>query len=182
MKNNLKKVPKVVKDERIITIEEKKVIKDDIRSMIENRNREENREIKLKAKRIPMYEQNSLTFFDKDPNFAYRWVNDTYGRINSFQLAGWSFVEGDNSRTFSGKGREVENQSSSVMSRTVNSQGDNAPCRIAYLMKLPIELYEEDQKVKMAKIDADEKRIDPGGEIRKKQMMGTRINLLDNKK
>src|ERR1019366_5501665 len=113
MKNNLKKVQKVVKDERIITIEEKKVIKDDIRSMIENRNREENREIKLKAKRIPMYEQNSLTFFDKDPNFAYRWVNDTYGRINSFQLAGWSLLEGDNSRTFSGKGSEVENQSSS---------------------------------------------------------------------
>lgn len=49
---------------------------------------------KNRPKRIPLNEQkrNILTATDQDPNFKYRWVNDTGDRIERFKLAGWEVV------------------------------------------------------------------------------------------
>lgn len=148
-------------------------------SLVDNRQHETNREDKLRAERVPLHKQNTLTLLNPDKNFAYRWVNDTYGRIEAFKCAGWEIVEGDIQHTYSGKGREIETQRGSQIWRTVNKKHD-APSKEAVLMRIPIEIFNEDQANKMEKIDADEKRIDPDGVVRKAQLMGSHVNIRRN--
>lgn len=148
-------------------------------NLVEDRQREINREDKLRAERVPLHRQNTLTMFNLDKNFTYRWVNDAYGRIEAFKLAGWEIVEGDVHQTYSGKGKEIEAQRGSQIWRTVNTKFD-APCKEACLMKIPTHIFNEDQAAKMERIDADEKRIDPDGVVRRAQLMGSHVNIRKN--
>lgn len=143
---------------------------------VSNRARGTNRETVLRKERIPLHEQNSITLLSLDPNYKYRVVNDTYGRIARFLAAGWSIVEGDIHDTYSGQGRQVEAQRSSQLWRTVNN-GIDAPCKDGVFMRIPIELFNEDQAKKAERTDMEEKEIDPEGLIRKAQQLGSRWNL-----
>ncbi len=130
---------------------------------IEDRKRELNRNSD-KKERVALHKQRTLDFFDKEPGFEYRYVNDVYGRIEMFLKAGWSLVEGDVHATYSGKGREVESQKSGHIWRVVN-KGDRAVSKDAVLMKIPKEYYDSDQAEKIDRVYEAEKQLDPNGKI-----------------
>ena len=140
------------------------------RADIADRQRPISREVDRKA-RVPLHQQQSLSFFDREPGFTYRFVNDLHGRINGFLKAVWEIVEGDTANTHSGKGREVEAQRSSQIWRTVN-RGTDASSRDAVLMKIPTELFEEDQASKVSQVAANESRLDPDGKLKLARRFG----------
>lgn len=144
---------------------------------IADRKREVNREKADKKVRVPLYEQKSLDFFDKEDGFVYRYVNDLYGRIAAFQRAGWEIVEGDVCSTFAGKGREIEQQRNSQVWRVVNND-KNAPCKDAVLMRIPVDLYQLDQAAKTKQVLDAEKAMDPTGKIRSARKFGGAGNHL----
>lgn len=78
---------------------------------------------------------------EKDPNYVYRFVNDTGSRIANFQAAGYEIVKDDeltvgDSRVFDpsdlGSGKKVTSNDGTV----------------SYLMRIKKEYYDEDQAVK----------------------------------
>lgn len=140
------------------------------RADIADRQRPINRKEDKKA-RVPLYMQKSLAYFDPEPGYVYRFVNDVHGRISSFLRGGWSIVEGDNTDTFAGKGREEASQKSSQIWRTVN-KGSDASSRDAVLMRIEEHLYNEDQLVKTKQVQENELRLDPSGKLTKARKFG----------
>lgn len=147
------------------------------KDILEDRKREDGLSREQQRKdRTPLYKQSAVTLKNRDPLFHYRLVNDTPGRIASFLQAGWEIVEGDNSETYSGKGRSEATQKGTMMTRRVNERND-APCHDAYMMRIPKELYEEDQKAKEKGWDQVEAEIDSTGELKKARILGPRANI-----
>jgi len=106
----------------------------------------------LRPKRVPIHEQkrNILTVTNRDPNYHYRIVNDVGDRVDKFKLAGYEIVE-----------HEVKVGETGVVNGNV-SLGTGARInvganRTAVLMRIPKELYIEDQKVKQKDILAKER-------------------------
>lgn len=91
----------------------------------------------------------------KDPNWDYRWVNDSDMRIHNMIQRDWEFAESelDVSNTDTGMGSRVE--------RTVNERSTKGPQK-GFLMKKPKEIYEEDQAAKEAKRKQLEKSMEKG--------------------
>lgn len=89
---------------------------------------------------------------EKDPNYVYRFVNDTGSRIANFQAAGYEIVKDDeltvgDSRVFDpsdlGSGKKVTSNDGTV----------------SYLMRIKKEYYEEDQAVKQNYINETERAM-----------------------
>ena len=89
---------------------------------------------------------------EKDPNYVYRFVNDTGSRIANFQAAGYEIVKDDeltvgDSRVFDpsdlGSGKKV-------------TSNDGA---VSYLMRIKKEYYEEDQAAKQNYINETERAM-----------------------
>lgn len=101
-------------------------------------------------KRVPMHQRQPLSVADRDPNFEYRIVNDSPGRIDRFKLAGWVpdevAVVGDK---IAGKATAMGSVSAAPV-----GQGHTG-----VVMKIPKELYTEDQKVKQSKVDESEESM-----------------------
>ena len=100
-----------------------------------------------RPKRIPVGgPRNIMTVADKDPNYVYRWVNDTPGRIERFKEGGYEVVTGNNE-----VGTKTVDRGSKLGSAITKSVGGQLT---AVLMRIPKEWYDEDQAAKMAEIDA----------------------------
>lgn len=83
----------------------------------------------------------------KDPDFEYRFVNDEGDRIQQFLDAGW--VHEDDVKVGD---KRVESASSEGKHVQVSvGQG-----RKAFLMKIPKDFFEEDQRAKQAHLDETE--------------------------
>ncbi len=94
--------------------------------------------------RIPVHEANrdKLTIAGLDTeNFAYRWVNDVEDRLANFQAAWWEFVDQNGNPV----GDEDVNGSAGTSSKFSKGVGGGV---IAYLMRIPKELWLEDQAAK----------------------------------
>jgi hypothetical protein len=157
------------------------IIKEDVRKEdLSDRKREDglSRE-KMRTERTPLYVQKAVTLRSRDPNYHYRLVNDLPGRIQRFIEAGWELVQGDNTETYSGKGRSESTNAGTLMTRTVN-EDPKAKCHTAYVMRILKTLFDEDQAAKAKRIDDDMLDIDPTGEILKAQMLGSRANFLNS--
>lgn len=103
-----------------------------------------------RPQRIPVSGgRNILTVHGKDPNYAYRWVNDNDAgmRIEKFKQGGWEVVQKD---TEVKVGDKVVDQGSVVGSVTTRYVGQGTT---AVLMRIPLEWYEEDQAAKQAELD-----------------------------
>ena len=124
---------------------------------------------KSRPERVPLHKQR-LFEGQTRPGYVRRFVNDSPGRIDSFILAGWTIVSGDSAVTHDGLSH-VESQLGSGIHRVVN-KGINAESRVAYLMEIPEELYNEDQMAKQLKIDKTEEAFDQEGILRAAQMYG----------
>jgi len=132
---------------------------------------------KMRKERTPLYVQQSVTLNNRDPNYQYRLVNDAPGRIQRFIDAGWELCTGDNKETYSGKGRENAVSDGTLIKRNVN-EDPNAPWNDGYLMRIPIELFREDQETKHKRVEDELMEIDPTNEILRAQMLGARANLV----
>ena len=105
-----------------------------------------------RTKRTPIAQRNILSVEGRDPDFSYRIVNDTGDRIQAFKDAGYEMVLAKDVR---------------VGDKRVNSatpEGSNAQVSVgagqkAFVMRIPKEWYEEDQKAKQTKIDTLEQTM-----------------------
>lgn len=112
-----------------------------------------NEKITTRPKRTPLGARNRLTFGAQDPNFVYRIVNDQDERLQQAQEAGYQFVESD---TPLGDKRVAEG--GKVDSRVSKPVGNGVR---GFLMRIPKEYYDEDQKAKMDLVDETEKAMKP---------------------
>ena len=79
---------------------------------------------------------------DKDPAFHYAWINDSKDLISRAIRAGYEHVTLAEMPTWGSKSVDSADPASSVVSMPV---GDSL---VAYMMKQPMEYYEEDQQAK----------------------------------
>lgn len=115
---------------------------------------------KDRPKRIPVSgNRDILTVIGKDPYFHYRWVLDVDEageRIQRYQMAGYEFVS---TTEIEGHGQpQVDRPSdeSTVVRKPSGTTSHGVP-QYLYLMKIPYDLYEEDQKEKLKEIEERER-------------------------
>lgn len=89
---------------------------------------------------------------DKDPNYVYRFVNDSGSRIHNFQAAGYEFVQ-DTDLTV-GDSRVFDPNDLGSNKRVISNDGTTS-----YLMRIKKEFYDEDQAAKAAQNDETEKAM-----------------------
>lgn len=87
-----------------------------------------------------------LTVHGKDPNFVYRWVIDSPGRIQRFVEGGYEVVQEDLE-----VGQKTVDRGSKLGSAVTKAGGSG---QTLVLMRIPKEWYDEDQLAKQAQIDA----------------------------
>lgn len=107
-----------------------------------------------RPKRVPLHEQrrNRLTILDRDPAYMYRIVNDTENRVASLKLAGYEIVE----KVHEIGDPNVIDNNTTLGSGTRVSVGGGIQ---GVLMRIPKELYEEDQEAKQKAIDRTEAEL-----------------------
>lgn len=101
-----------------------------------------------RPQRTPVAGRSVLTVKGKDPNYEYRFVNDTGDRVASFQEGGWEPVPAAEVRVGDARVEQVSSEGS-IAQASVSRQTREK----AILMKIPKDWYEEDQKAKQARID-----------------------------
>jgi hypothetical protein len=95
-----------------------------------------------------------LAYAGKEEGFEYRWVNDLHGRLQAMENIGWERVETD--------------------PRVVSKKTG----QLAYLMRIPQEIYDEDAIARQRRIDEQEDEILHGinkeaGSVERNRMAGS---------
>ena len=104
------------------------------------------RPTKERPKRTPVSgHRNILTVANKDPNYEYRWVLDSPGRLEAFKEGGYEVVTKDME-----VGDSTVDKGSQLGSAVTMVRGTST----LVLMRIPREWYDEDQKAKQEEIDA----------------------------
>ena len=105
-----------------------------------------------RPKRIPVGSRNRLDVIGKDPNFVYRIVNDVDDRIERFKQAGYELVDVNEARLSSQRvGAGTPEGTMASMPVGMGTTG--------YLVKIPKDWYEDDQRTKQVQIEASEESI-----------------------
>ena len=86
---------------------------------------------------------------DKDPNYFYRFVNDTGSRVQNFKQAGYEMVTEEELIVGDNRVSDASNLGSGK--RVISNDGTTS-----YLMRIKREWYDEDQKVKADSITEQE--------------------------
>lgn len=104
---------------------------------------------KQKPKRVPMGRRNILTVNGlKDTDeFHYHWFNDNGDRLHKCREAGYEFVL-KSGLTAGDATIETARGTDSIMKKGVGGG------QIAYLMKIPLEFYKQDQAAKQVEVDS----------------------------
>ena len=106
-----------------------------------------------RATRKPLHQRGPLSISgEKDPDFAYRFVNDRGSRVSNHQEAGWELVEDAN--MIVGDSR-VKDAATLGTAKAVTSDDGT----VSYLMKIKREYYEEDRAAKQALNDEQERAL-----------------------
>lgn len=110
--------------------------------------------------RIPVSGEarNILTITNADPNFVYRWVNDTVDRISKFLQAGYEFVIDPHMEV--GDGTDPSDPRS--IGAAVTRHGGNGTT--LFLMRITREWYEQDQAAKLIAVRETEEAMKAGVE------------------
>lgn len=85
-------------------------------------------------------------------NYVYRWVNDTDARILDLKERGYEFVDKDG-KIVGDMSIDSAKSESSIISQRMGGG------ITGYLMAIPKEFYEEDQKLKQEKVDELERAM-----------------------
>ncbi len=111
------------------------------------------RVLEKRTARKPLHQRGPQTINgDKDPNYVYRFVNDTGSRIANFQSAGYEFVE--DKELVVGDSRVFDPSDIGSGKRVTSNDGT-----VSYLMRTKKEYYEEDQAAKAAQINETEQAM-----------------------
>lgn len=102
--------------------------------------------------RVPVSQRNVLTVKGKDPAYEYRVVNDVDDRIAQFLEGGYELVDKDSHDV----GDKRVSQGTSVGSKKVFSVGQGIK---GHLMRIPRDLYEQDQAAKQGFVNRQEASI-----------------------
>lgn len=92
----------------------------------------------VRPKRIAVGLRPKLSLEGKDPNYEYRFVNDTPGRIALFKQGGWELTTNDEVDTGTYRAEEASEVGS--LAYTIVDQGTGLK---AYVMKIKKEWYQE---------------------------------------
>lgn len=115
---------------------------------------------KQKPKRVPMGRRQVLKLkgLKDDDQFHYHWFNDVGDRLNHALDGGYEFVPKSGLQA-GDQTVEYARGTDSIMKKGVGMG------TIAYLMKIPMEIYMQDQAEKLAQVDKIEAEIKrPKGE------------------
>lgn len=105
-----------------------------------------------RPKRIPVSgNRDILTVNNKDPNYMYRWVADKDNRIEKFELGGYERVLEPK------KVGQSKVDSGTQLGSAVTKYGGGGVTLV--LMRIPVEWYEADQKLKQESVNAGEEEI-----------------------
>jgi hypothetical protein len=96
--------------------------------------------------RTPVGRRNRLTVTNKDAGFHYRFVNDTNDNVLRYQEAGYEFVP-DSKHTVGDKRVNLATSEGSI--KQISVGGDTK----AFLMRVPNDIYQENQKEKAHRVD-----------------------------
>lgn len=114
--------------------------------------RQEGERIPVSSNRAPLLYRNLDT-----ENFSHRWVIDKDDRIAKFLEGGYEFVMPTNKRV----GEEsVNSQSQDLQGARVSRSAGFGGYRL-YLMRIPIDFYNEDQQAKQREVDELEETMRP---------------------
>ena len=108
--------------------------------------------------RVPVHKA-KLIKAKEIPGYRTYICNDLPGRIQMFIDAGWEHVYGEENNV-SDKTAQTVSQVGSPVRYRVNIRPD-APCQWGYLMKIPLELWEEDQHAQQVEREEAMAQIDP---------------------
>jgi len=89
---------------------------------------------------------------DKDPNYVYRFVNDSGSRIDQMKSAGYEIVTDDD--LIVGDSRVNDSTQMGSSKRVISKDGT-----VQYLMRQKKEFYDEDQAAKQAHNDEIEQAM-----------------------
>ncbi len=111
------------------------------------------REITKRVERKPLFQRGPQAIGgDKDPNFHYRYVNDTGARIQMFKEAGYEMVT--DTELSVGDSRVFDASDLGSNKRVTSNDGT-----VSYLMRIKKEWHEEDQAAKQNHVDETEKAM-----------------------
>jgi hypothetical protein len=105
-----------------------------------------------RPKRTPISGRNVLTVKGKEEGYEYRIVNDSGDRIEMFKDAGWELVDG---KDVTVGDRRVDRAGAEGSKAQVSVGGGTK----AFVMRIPKELYDEDQKAKNERVNALEETM-----------------------
>lgn len=120
-----------------------------------NRRNVEN-QAEVRPARVPVGMRPKLAVVGKNPNFVYRWVNDTPGRISLFKQGGWELCTNDEVDV----GNFTAEQSSGEGSLACQVV-DGGTGQKAYVMKIKKEWFLEDQAAQEDEIRRNEETLQP---------------------
>lgn len=121
--------------------------------------------------RVPLAMQKVQKAYDI-PGFVVRIVNDSPGRIAALQKAGWTFVVGSGYDDSDERLQKAGSDDDGLVTFTINKNSPNADAHKAYLMKIPKEWYDSDQKAKMLELEKRSEALDPSKVAEKMQNSG----------
>jgi hypothetical protein len=102
--------------------------------------------VRNRPERIPVHERSVISFKGKDNGYEYRLVNDKEDRVSIFKDAGYEVVRSD-----LGIGDDKAGEGTSLGSIVTKSVGRGIK---GVLLRIPKDLYEEDQRKKLEKLKA----------------------------
>jgi hypothetical protein len=102
-----------------------------------------------RVRRTPVGTRNVLTVSGKDPEYEYRFVNDSGDRVQEFLDNGWEKVAAKNVRV----GDKRMNQPSIEGADATASVGQGMK---AFILRIRKDWYAEDQASKQAQVNASE--------------------------
>lgn len=136
-----------------------------------------------RPERVPLgVPRSKLTVRHTIPGHRLRWINDIGNRINDALYGDYLFVTQDEVGTIGDPNVTPGNQDlGNCVSKTVGTQENGIPL-VAYLMKIPREIYEQDQKDKQTDIDLSEQAMLRGehaddGEVEQKYIPSEGIHI-----
>ena len=121
--------------------------------------RDSSREESGRSTRVPLGVARSKLTVAGRPGYVRRWINDYDGRLQNAQDGGYQFVQNDTIKQIGDA--DIDNENRDLGAR-VSRVVDKTTGQRAYLMEIKEEFYQEDQRVKIAKVEETDRRIKKG--------------------
>lgn len=116
-----------------------------------------------RPRRVPVSgHRDILTVGGKDPAFYYRWVMDTDesgATIEKYLGAGYELVMTNEIDGVGQRRVASDTGQGSVVRQPAGNAGRQGVAQYLYLMKVPMEFYQEDQKAKLDEVAARERGL-----------------------